>query len=169
MSDLFPDLPPLSTLRSFEAAARHENFTTAASELRVTQAAISKQVRQLERHLGVSLFERNGRNLSLTADGRDLHHMVSRGLFQIAKGSSRLRNDNRENRIAIAMRLPFANQFLAPRLPSLFAAFPDVEFKFHATELNPADLMDAVDLAVVLGHEPQRLVRQCWVGLVLLQ
>ena len=81
----------MSALRPFEAAARHENFSTAAEELFVTQAAISKQIRLLEIHLGVSLFTRRGKNLELTAAGRDLHHAVAQGLNQIAGGSDRLR------------------------------------------------------------------------------
>ena len=155
MQNFLRKLPPMSSLRPFEAAARHENFTLAAEELFVTQAAVSKQIRLLEEHLGVALFIRNGRNLELTAAGRDLHHAVAKGLDQIAGGSVRLRRETRRNRVTIAMRLPFANQFLSSRLRGLFNAFPDVEFNFQATEGNPAHLMDYVDLAVVLGNEPQ--------------
>ena len=72
MRDFLRKLPPMSSLRPFEAAARHENFTLAAEELFVTQAAVSKHIRVLENHLGVALFTRNGRNLELTAAGRDL-------------------------------------------------------------------------------------------------
>ena len=123
----------MSTLRPFEAAARHENFTEAADELFVTPAAVSKQVRLLEDHLGVSLFVRNGRNLTLTASGRDLYHMISKGLTHVAEGTSQLRRSQRDNRVAIAMRSSFANHFLAPRLSALNADFPALEFKFHTT------------------------------------
>lgn len=155
MQNFLRKLPPMSSLRPFEAAARHENFTLAAEELFVTQAAVSKQIRILEEHLGVALFIRNGRNLELTAAGRDLHHTIAKGLDQIAGGSDRLRRENRRNRVTIAMRLPFANQFMSSRLPRLVGAFPDVEFNFQATAGNPADLMDIADLAIVLGNEPQ--------------
>ena len=63
------DLPPLAWLRAFEAAARHQSFTLAASELNLTQAAVSHQVRSLERYLGVLLFERLARTLRLTEIG----------------------------------------------------------------------------------------------------
>lgn len=155
MSDILRKLPPLSTLRPFEASARYENFTEAAAELCVTPAAVSKQIRVLEEYLGVPVFTRNGRNLTLTAAGRDLYHMISKGLTQIANGASQLRRDKRENRIAIAMRTSFANHFLSRRLVDLFSNFPDIEFKFQTTERNPALLMNSVDLAIALGHEPQ--------------
>ena len=63
-------LPPLNALRAFEAAARHLSFTDAADELAVTQAAISHQIRHLEDHLGMPVFQRNGRNLILTDAGQ---------------------------------------------------------------------------------------------------
>ena len=63
-------LPPLTWLRSFEAAARHLNFTAAADELNLTQSAISQQVRSLEVRLGLKLFERKARGLLLTDEGR---------------------------------------------------------------------------------------------------
>jgi len=148
----------MSSLRPFEAAARHENFTMAADELCVTQAAISKQIRMLEDHLCVTLFTRNGRNLELTAAGRDLHHAIAKGLDQIAGGSDRLRRESRRNRVTVAMRLPFATQFLSSRLDRLIEAFPEVEFNFQATGGNPADLMNIADLAIVLSNEPQPFI-----------
>src|SRR3954462_9074140 len=64
-------LPPLGALRAFEAAARLESFTRAASELSVTQTAVSHQIRLLERQLGVQLFVRRPRRIELTERGRD--------------------------------------------------------------------------------------------------
>ncbi|MGZ8282842.1 MAG: LysR family transcriptional regulator, partial [Allosphingosinicella sp.] len=63
-------LPPLSAVRVFESAARHENFTSAASELGMTQAAVSYQIRLLEERLGLSLFTRAKGRVSLTDAGR---------------------------------------------------------------------------------------------------
>src|SRR6202795_4497224 len=64
-------LPPLNTLRSFEAAARYESFTRAAEELHVTQSAVSQQVKALEIELGVKLFGRERQRLKITSAGRD--------------------------------------------------------------------------------------------------
>ena len=71
-------LPPLSALRTFEAAARHLSFTRAADELHVTQAAVSHQIRALEEHLGVRLFRRLNRRLLLTDEGQLLMPAVRR-------------------------------------------------------------------------------------------
>src|SRR3546814_15073962 len=84
-------LPPLNALRAFEAAARHLSFTKAASELNVTQAAISHQVKALEQHLGLTLFRRLNRRLVLTEAGQ-LYQPVLRDSFDaIAGGTARLR------------------------------------------------------------------------------
>src|SRR3979411_1772649 len=64
-------LPSLNGLRAFEAAARHLSFTVAASELNVTQTAISHQIRRLEEELGIRLFIRQNRALALTPEARD--------------------------------------------------------------------------------------------------
>ncbi|MYI67482.1 MAG: LysR family transcriptional regulator, partial [Boseongicola sp. SB0673_bin_14] len=105
-------LPPKSALRPFETAARHENFSVVADEISVTQSAVSKQIRQLEKHLGVPLILRNGRNIELTAAGRDLHHAIANGLIQIARSCEQLQRGKRSDQVAITMRSPFANQFL---------------------------------------------------------
>ena len=65
-------LPPIASLRAFEAAARHMNFTRAAEELAITQAAVSYQIRLLEERLGISLFIREPRRLLLTESGAEL-------------------------------------------------------------------------------------------------
>jgi LysR family transcriptional regulator, glycine cleavage system transcriptional activator len=69
-------LPPLGSLRAFEAAARHLSFKQAAAELGVTPTAISHQIRQLEANLGTALFERQTRKVVLTAEGRTLYPVL---------------------------------------------------------------------------------------------
>jgi hypothetical protein len=70
-------LPPLNSVRAFEAAARHKSITRAADELLVTHGAVSKQVRVLENYLGVQLFERSSSGLALTAAGVELAASLS--------------------------------------------------------------------------------------------
>ena len=79
-------LPPLSALRTFEAAARHLSFTRAADELHVTQAAVSHQIRTLEEHLGVLLFRRLNRRLLLTDEGQLLMPSVRRAFDELTAG-----------------------------------------------------------------------------------
>ena len=71
------NLPPLDLIQGFEAAARNLSFTRAAEELFITQSAVSRQIRGLEDHLGVALFERRHRALALTAQGRTLHRAAN--------------------------------------------------------------------------------------------
>src|SRR5258705_3343168 len=83
-------LPPLNALRAFEAAARSENFTRAAEELGVSQAAVSQQVKSLEATLGVKLFARDGKRLVITNAGRDYLLIVRDALDRIAVGTDHL-------------------------------------------------------------------------------
>src|SRR5437879_3836789 len=83
-------LPPLTALRAFEAAARHRSFTRAATELHVTQAAISHQVKQLEDWLALKLFERHGHALTLTAEGKNYSPHLTKALDALASATERL-------------------------------------------------------------------------------
>ena len=148
-------LPPMSTLRPFEAAARRLSFSKAADEIGVTQAAVSKQVRALEQHLGCRLFLRRGRHVELTSQGQAFFQAVSLGLSHISRATSQVRRHSRPNAISIAMRLAFASQFMASRLVRLREEFPGVAFNIVSTERNPFFMMDSVDMAIVLGFEPQ--------------
>src|SRR5438045_8814734 len=84
-------LPPLNAVRAFEAAARHESFTAAASELCVTVTAISPQVRQLEAMLGRKLFERSGRAVVLTAEGHAGFPLLRDGFDRMASAFATIR------------------------------------------------------------------------------
>ena len=85
MSTLRDRLPPANALVVFEAVARHESFTRAAKELKVTQAAVSRQIHILEENLGVQLFSRLHRRVQLTGPGRELQEAVTIGLGHIAR------------------------------------------------------------------------------------
>ena len=80
-----PRLPPLNSLKAFEAAARHESFTRAAEELCVTQGAVSQQVKALEAGLGIKLFNRERQRLIITESGRDYLTVVRDALDRIAE------------------------------------------------------------------------------------
>jgi LysR family glycine cleavage system transcriptional activator len=84
-------LPPLNSLVAFEASARHLSFTRAGQELRISREAVSRKIRILENHLGVSLFVRLYRALELTAAGRELQSVVARSLEDIACTSAGLK------------------------------------------------------------------------------
>ncbi len=147
-------LPPLNTLKPFEASARLLSFSRAANELFVTQAAISKQIRVLENHFGLALFHRHGRTLSLTDDGERFYKAVAMGLSFITETAIQLKTKDSANRVSVAMRLAFANQFMTTQLSSFHTDFPELELNILTTEQSPYNLLDSVDMAIVLGYEP---------------
>ena len=81
-------LPPLQSVRAFDAAARHLSFTKAAEELFVTQGAISQQVRQLEEYLGFKLFHRLPRQIHLTEEGAQLAQATTAGFHALPRRSN---------------------------------------------------------------------------------
>ncbi len=83
--------PPLNALRAFEAAARHLSLTKAAVELNVTPGALSHQIRGLEDHLGLKLFDRGVRSIALTAAGKALHPGLQTGLLHIRNALASLK------------------------------------------------------------------------------
>lgn len=155
MKTPYSRLPPMSSLKPFEAAARHLSFSKAAEELCVTQAAVSKQVHLLEEHLGKKLFIRQGRSVALSDAGLQFCQAVSMGLGYIADTADQLKSTDTDRRVSVAMRLAFATQFMASKLSSLQAQHPDLELNILTTEQNPVKLLDSTDMAIVLGHEPQ--------------
>lgn len=110
------DLPPLTLLRAFEAAARRGAFNEAAAELNVTPGAISHNVKALERHLGVQLFRRGHRQVDLTAEGRSLLDAVERGLANMDATCRRLRRAQMRTSVDIAMTTAFSHLWFTPRL-----------------------------------------------------
>src|SRR3569623_127773 len=106
---------PLTALRAFEAAGRHQSFKKAAAELSVSEAAISRQVRELERSVALQLFLRDHRAVHLTDKGRDLLRRVSLG-FDAIDAALTVVADFEQQTIGISVEPTIANQFLVPLL-----------------------------------------------------
>lgn len=118
-------IPSIPELLAFEAVARHQNFSAAAEELCLTQGAISKQVRNMEITLGVSLFDRRRKRLVLTRQAQSILPSVASILEQIAGTTYRvLSYGSGENTINLHMFSSFSSRWLVPRLPRLFKAHP---------------------------------------------
>lgn len=111
-------LPPLHSLRAFEAAARHLHFTRAAEELHLTPTAISHQIRQLEEILGVQLFQRYPRPIRLSPAGEKLFPTLRDSLDQIAAALDQLFEDH-DRPLNISVTMAFASRWLMRRLPQL--------------------------------------------------
>lgn len=122
---------PISTLRVFEAAARWQSFHAAASELNLTASAVSHSIRKMEEALGVVLFERIGRGVSLSAEGQTLMGYTERGFDELQRGLEAV--SSRAPRLLRLHSGPsFAAQWLAPRLARFFVQCPDVEVRLSA-------------------------------------
>ena len=109
-------LPPLNWLRAFEASARHLNFTQAAAELHMTQAAISQQIKGLESSLGYALFTRLPRGLSLTDAGKSYIPAVKEAIEKLAVATDEIFGQTRGKMLSIRVNPVFYNAWLAPKL-----------------------------------------------------
>jgi LysR family glycine cleavage system transcriptional activator len=139
-------------LRAFEAAARLESFSRAADEIRVTHGAVSHHVKTLEGYLGMALFVRHGRRVSLTNDGRILADRVRAALRDIGAAVDFLRRGERDNRLTVSMLPSFAARWLLPRLGRFIAKHPAITVNVHAS-LALADFeRDEVDMAIRFGR-----------------
>ncbi|MBY5931511.1 LysR family transcriptional regulator [Tateyamaria omphalii] len=142
------NLPPLSRLRPFEAAARYESFSLAADELGMTQTAVSKQIAQLENELGTALFERRNRAVFLTDAGRRLGRVVSTALADVAAEVAHIRGQRRSGELVLHCQLCEAFYWLMPRLSRFHEQFPDVELRVLSA-LNPlTQSAEAFDVAI---------------------
>ena len=146
-----PKLPDLESLKYFESAARLGSYTKAATELFVTQAAVSQQIRNLEERLGVKLFQRRGRTMVLTDVGESIVGDVTEGLDILQTAMRRLARHQQPNALTITMMPSFASRWLIPRLWKFSSAHPDVELRLNPTS-DVVDLSHSdMDLAVRLG------------------
>ena len=145
-------LPPLTALRAFEAAARLSSFTRAARELHVTPAAVSHQIRGLEKFLGVTLFRRTTRRLELTEQGRVAAELFREGFEKLARGVSQLRADETGASLTLSVTTAFATRWLVPRLGRFARRCPGIDLHLRAGT-QPVDFdHDDIDLAVRIGR-----------------
>jgi len=144
-------LPPLPAIRVFEAAARLGNFTRAAEELGMTQAAVSYQMKLLEERLGAPLFRRDGRRVALTDAGARAAPQVSRAFDAIDAAFARVRAEE-EGLLVISTSNTFANAWLAWRLGSFQMRHPEMAVRLDASDAI-ADLESGeVDCAIRAGR-----------------
>lgn len=144
-------LPPLSWLRAFEAAARLGSFTEAAGELRLTQSAISHQVRSLEKHLGYSLFDRLPRSLALTELGRAYLLPVRNSFSELSAVTSGLFSLKVERRLDVRVPASFAALWLAPRLSDFSTRHPDILVRLNSVIWSDALPSDDIDMDIRFG------------------
>ncbi len=146
---MYRHLPPLNALRAFEAASRHGNFTRAATELFVTQGAVSRQVKNLEDFFGVKLFSRGTNTLTLTDAGHRLAPSVTAALTGLDQAAQVLLTDKTVLRLQVMPT--YAVRWLMPRLPDFAQAHPSIDVRVTIT-LHPGRLdTDSFDAAILYG------------------
>jgi LysR family glycine cleavage system transcriptional activator len=142
----------LTALRAFEAAARLSSFTRAAYELNVTPAAISHQIRGLEKHLGVTLFRRTTRRMELSEQGRVAAGQFREGFELLARGVRQLRTEQAAGSVTVCVTGAFATRWLVPRLGRFARRCPGLDLTIRVTT-RPVDFdHDEVDVAVSIGR-----------------
>lgn len=145
-------LPPLNGLRAFETAGRRLNFRAAADEMGVTQGAVAQQVRQLEAHLGLPLFERIPKGLCFTPMGRSYHAHVSTAFEELRRATNNLKPE--PDNVLISVTPTFAAKWLIPNLPDFSAQHPEIDLSILATEKVSSFHGDGIDLAIRQGEPP---------------
>lgn len=129
----------LSTLRTFEAAARHLSFTRAAADLCLTQGAVSQQIKQLEERLGFKLFQRHIRRLELTEEGKGLSTVVRSALSEIDETIKRLQAASDDGVLTVSAGSSFSMNWLIPRLGQFREQHPEIDIRIQSVD-------DAIDL-----------------------
>lgn len=128
-------MPSLKAVKSFVAAAKYQSFTRAAEALCVTQAAISRQIRELETYLEVELFKRVGRAVELTEAGAIFFDAAQMSFVNIAQAAERIRTNNAGKRVLTLCCSPaFSALWLSARLPAFFSQNPDIDLNLITTQ-----------------------------------
>jgi LysR family glycine cleavage system transcriptional activator len=141
----------LSSLKAFEAAARHLSMTRAAEELRVTPGAVSLQVRELETSLGVTLFVRKPRQLALTETGADYFAALRPAFRILREATDTIRSQVRPDIVTLSCTTGFAIQWLLPRIEVFQTAHPDIDLRIGTTARLVDFRSDGVALAIRHG------------------
>lgn len=159
-------LPPMAALRIFEAASRHESFTSAAQELGLTQGAVSRQIQTLEILLGGTLFIRHGKTVQLTRAGTLYAKEIRLALKTISNATLGFRANPQGGTLNLAAQPTFATRWLTPKLHDFKSQHPDIVINIM-TRTTPVALQhEGVDAAIYFGvpendtHEFQLLMKE---------
>ena len=145
-------IPSLTALRAFAATAELRSFSQAARVLNVTHAAVAQQVRGLEEQLGRPLVQREGRGVSLTADGEQLAEALAEGFGAFQRGLEALRAGEVDRPVRLTLTASFAAQWLMPRLRDFWDRNPDIGLSLHP-DSKVVDLhRERMDLGIRYGN-----------------
>jgi len=146
-------LPPLNSLRTFESAARHLSFTKASEELFVTQAAVSHQIKHLEEFLGVELFHRKNRKLTLTEEGTEYWPQIRDIFEQLKSATENLQSVGAAGPLTVSVIPAFAIEWLIPRLDQFKNLYPGIDVRIMANNADKeVDFFgEDMDVAIYFG------------------
>lgn len=145
-------LPPFTALAAFEAAARLESFTKAASELGVTQAAISRQIHLLEEQFGFPLFVRLHRKIKLTEKGKTLASAAQDAFDLLAASVAEISKGDYEAELTIAATVAFSHFWLLPRISEFSSQHPEINLRIITQDNMPNIESSDLDVAIRFGN-----------------
>jgi len=163
------NLPPLNSLKAFEATARLQSFTKAAEELNVTRAAVSQQVKSLEVYLDATLFERNGAQLNLTQAAHEYLPVVSHVFQSLSAATQHLFSRQQQAQLSLHVAHSFCSQWLMPRLADFHRQHPKISFKVSTTANAMPSNSDIADVEIINGYgewqsqQAIQLTRENWI------
>ena len=144
-------LPPLNSLRAFEATARHLSFSKAAQELHVTPAALSHQIRGLEEQLQLKLFHRRARAIELTEAARTIYPGIRTGFDAIREAVDRLDRGKQDRMLVVSSTPGLTAKWLVPRLYKFLALHPEIETRITASVAYANFATDDIDVGIRLS------------------
>ncbi len=144
----------LRGLRTFCIAARYESFRTAGEELFITASAVSHQIKSLEEELGVQLFDRNSRDLSLTEVGQSLYEDVGPLMDQMNTIVAGYKKGSTGSSIRVSVQPFFASEYFVPRLSEFTAKHPEIDIQVGTSDESSEKLPSDADLAIRLFRSP---------------
>lgn len=154
MSERF-DLPPLNALKAFEASARLQSITLAAKELHVTHGAVSRQVKQLEEHLAVTLLAKHGRGIKLTDMGTQLYEASNAAFSQIHSACAAIRQQTQHAPFVLACPGSLLARWLIPRLEQLQQELPELRLQVITNSGDDTNLqLSDADASLVFLDKP---------------
>ena len=147
-------MPPLSALRAFEAAARLGSVTAAADELNVTHGAVSRQLKSLNEHFGVTLFTKAGRGIVLTPHGEKLQSGVGEAFARLKDSCTALKHDVEEAPFTLACPGSLLARWLIPRLDRLHREQPELKLQVVVSETEQPGAQTDANATLAFSEPP---------------
>ena len=152
MQDIWSLIHSPRNLIVFEAAARLGSFTKAADEMNMQQPSVSAAIKQLEQALGVQLFQRSHRRVTLTAAGERMFAGVSRGLSDIRTTAQEVRHMGLSEHVTLSTSSAFSYYWMMPRMADLHATHPEIDLRLQSSDREPDLDAENISLAIRLGN-----------------